>query len=103
MHETIVKWNQSYIKGTTLSTSTKLTLLLFAHDHTVKPDSEDHLQIEVFILLTKQKFWKGNITEKSETMAFFAQDPVRCKIVVDNQCLQQVKNFKYLGCAFPMK
>jgi hypothetical protein len=26
------------------------------------------------------------------------QDPVRCKIVVDNKYLQQVKNLKYLGC-----
>jgi hypothetical protein len=35
--------------------------------------------------------------EKSETMAFLGKDPVRCKIIVDNKCLQ-VKNFKYLGC-----
>jgi hypothetical protein len=33
-------------------------------------------------------FWNGNITEKSETMALFGQDPVRCKIVVHNKCLQ---------------
>jgi hypothetical protein len=36
--------------------------------------------------------------EKSEMMAFLGQDPVRCKIIVDNKCLQQVKNFKYLSC-----
>ena len=34
--------------------------------------------------------------EKSETMAFLWQDPVRCKIVVDNKCLQQVNNSEYL-------
>jgi len=66
----------------------KIKTLLFAHDHTIKPASEDHLQREVFILLTEQKFWNGNITEKSETMALFGQDPVRCKIVVDNKRLQ---------------
>jgi len=33
-----------------------------------------------------------------KNMAFLGQDPVRCKIVVDTKCLQQVKNFKYLGC-----
>jgi hypothetical protein len=27
----------------------------------------------------------------------FLQHPVRCKIIVDNKCLQ-VKNFKYLVC-----
>ena len=31
-------------------------------------------------------------------MAFLGQDPVRCKIVVDNKCLKQVRNFKYGGC-----
>jgi hypothetical protein len=36
--------------------------------------------------------------EKSETMAFLGQNPIRCKIIVGNKCLQQVKNFKYLGC-----
>ena len=36
--------------------------------------------------------------QKSETMAFLGQDPVRCKIIVDNKCLQQVKDFKYLSC-----
>jgi len=31
-------------------------------------------------------------------MAFLGQDPVTCKICVENKCLQQVRNFKYLGC-----
>jgi hypothetical protein len=34
---------------------------------------------------------------KSETIAFLHQ-PVSCKTVVDNSCLQQVRNFKYLNC-----
>jgi hypothetical protein len=29
-------------------------------------------------------------------MEFLGQDPVRCKIVVYNKCLKQVKNFKSL-------
>jgi hypothetical protein len=37
-------------------------------------------------------------TEKSETIAFLGQDPVRCKFVVDNKCLQQAKNSEYLYC-----
>jgi hypothetical protein len=35
---------------------------------------------------------------ESEMMAFLGQDPVRCKVIVENKCLQQVKNFKYFGC-----
>jgi alanine-alpha-ketoisovalerate/valine-pyruvate aminotransferase len=39
--------------------------------------------------------------EKSETKATSGQDLVRCKIiVVDNKCLQKVRNLKYFGCGF---
>jgi hypothetical protein len=31
-------------------------------------------------------------------MAFLGQEPVRCKVIVDDKCLQWVQNFKYLGC-----
>ena len=31
-------------------------------------------------------------------MEFLGQDPVTCKIFVENKCLQQVRNFKYRGC-----
>jgi hypothetical protein len=36
--------------------------------------------------------------EKSELMTFLGQAPERCKIVVGNKCLKQVKNFKCFGC-----
>jgi hypothetical protein len=36
--------------------------------------------------------------KQSEMMALSGQDPVRCKIIVDNRYSQQVKDFKYLGC-----
>jgi len=39
--------------------------------------------------------------EKSETIALLGQDQVRCKIFVQKKCLQQVNNFKYLGCEIP--
>ena len=31
-------------------------------------------------------------------MAFLGHYPVRCKFLVDNKCLKQGENFKYLGC-----
>jgi hypothetical protein len=39
--------------------------------------------------------------KKSETMALLGQDTVRCKIVVQNKCLKQIKNFKYIRCEIP--
>ena len=41
--------------------------------------------------------------EKSETIAFLGQGPVRCKIVVDNKCLQQVKILNISIVKYPMK
>ena len=36
-------------------------------------------------------------------MEILRQDPVRCKIVMDNKCLQKVKDFNYLSYEFRMK
>ena len=40
---------------------------------------------------------------KSERMEFLAQGPVRCKFVVDNKCIQQIKYFKYIDCEISYK
>jgi len=101
MNEVIVKWNQIYAKGIALSTSTKVSTLLFAHDQVVIAHSEDSLQRRVFALQNVAKNFGMEISpEKYETMAFLAQDRIRCKIVVDNKYLQKLKKLKYLGCEF---
>jgi hypothetical protein len=48
-------------------------------------------------------YTENDIHQTAETMAFLEQVPVRCKIIVDNKCLQQVKNFKYLSCEISYK
>jgi hypothetical protein len=69
---------------------------LFAGDQVIIADSEDNLQRRVLTLQNIAKnFGMEMSPEKSEMMAFLGQDPVRCKIVVDNKCLKQVKNFQY--------
>ena len=95
INEIIVKWNHIYAKGIALSTSTKVSTLLLADDQVIIAHSEHSLQRRVFAF---QNFGMEISPEKSETMAFLGQDPVRYKIVVDNKCLQKIKNFKYLGC-----
>ena len=37
------------------------------------------------------------MTRKTWDESLWGHDPVRCKIFVDNECWQEVKNFKYLG------
>jgi len=41
--------------------------------------------------------------EKSETMEFLGHEQVRCEIIVDNGCLQQVKKINISVVKFPMK
>ena len=36
--------------------------------------------------------------EKRETLEFWGQDELWCKILAVNKRLQNVKNYKYLGC-----
>jgi len=61
--------------------------------------SGDNLQKGVFTLRdTANKYRPEKSPEKSETMTFLGQNPVRCTVVVDNVGLQQVMNFKYCGC-----
>jgi hypothetical protein len=59
MNETIVKWNYTYTKGITLSTSTKINTLHFASDQVVIADSEDNLQRRVFALKQSKNVWNG--------------------------------------------
>jgi len=74
----------------------EINTLLFADDQVIIADLEDNLQCGVFTLQNIAKnFGREMSPEKSKTMAFLGQDPVRCKIVMGNKCLQQVKNFQY--------
>ena len=80
-------------KGITISTSTKINTL----SQVIIANSEGNLQREYSHYKTAKNFEMEISPKKSETMAFVGQDPVRCKIM-DNTCLQPVKNFIYLIC-----
>jgi hypothetical protein len=74
--------------------------LLFVDDQVIIADSEVNLQTGEFTFYNiQQKIFGMEISlEKLEMMAFLGQDPVRCKIVVHNNWLQKVENFKCLCC-----
>jgi hypothetical protein len=40
MNEIIIKWNQIYTKGTTLSSNTRINTVCFTYDHVIINDSE---------------------------------------------------------------
>jgi len=73
----------------------EINTLLFADDEVIIADSEYNLQRGVFTSQNIATIFGMEISpEKSEMVAFLGQDPVRCKIVMDNKCLQ-VKNLQY--------
>jgi hypothetical protein len=75
----------------TLSRSRKIYTICFAEDQVKIADPGDNLQLGVFTLQNIAKNFGMEISpEKSETMGLLGQDRVRCKIVVNNKCLQQV-------------
>ena len=94
------KWSQTDTEGTTLPTGTKINTVHFAEDQVIIADSDDNLQRGVFTLQNiANKFWNGNITRKIQDNGIFRTRPcMRCKIVVDNKCLQQVNNFECVSC-----
>jgi hypothetical protein len=97
-----VKW--IYAKGITLSVSTKIKTTFFADDQIIIADSQDNLQRGLCTLKNIVKdFGMDTSPGKSEMMVFLGQDPVRCKVIVENECLQQVKNFKYFSCEISYK
>jgi len=60
-----------------------------------------NLEREVFgihITQHSESFGMEISAEKSGTKIFLGHCPVRCKFVVDNKCLHEVKNLKYFGC-----
>jgi len=72
----------------------RISMICYADDSAIFADD---LQRQL------QKFWQVsqamNMTisiEKTKSITF-AKDPVRCKLVVQDQIIEQVSQFKYLG------
>jgi hypothetical protein len=66
----------------------------FRDHHVIMADSEDNLRRGVFTLgNTANNLYRQISSEKSEKMAFFGQDTIKCKMAVGNKYLYQIKNF----------
>ncbi|KAJ4431286.1 hypothetical protein ANN_19883 [Periplaneta americana] len=72
---------------------------MFADDQTIFSDSENDLQLAVYKLNKIAKTFNMTISErKSKVMAFNGKDHMRCKININDNIIEQVNNFNYLGC-----
>lgn len=93
------EWKTIVSTGIKLNHHVHLNLLLFADDLTIIQASEDDLQRAVHKL--NQLCLHYNLTisiKKTKVMAHRGKFPVRTKIIMDNQPLEQISHFEYLGC-----
>jgi len=69
-------------------------------DKVIVVDSEDALQISIHKLETVTSKYGLKISKiKTRTMAFKRRDPARSKTVINNNIIEQINTFTYLGCS----
>ena len=74
--------------------------LLFADDQFVISDTEDNLQKAVYLLYNIYKEYNLEIaTWKTKVFGFIGTDHLRTKIITNDETLEQVSQFTYLGCS----
>jgi len=74
--------------------------LLFADDQFIIFDTEDNLQNAVYLLYNISKEYNLEIaTKKTKVFAFTGTDHLRTKIIINDETLEQVSQFTYLGCS----
>ena len=74
--------------------------LLFADDQFIISDTEENLQKAVYLLYNMSKEYNlETATKKTKVFGFVGTDHLRTKIIINNETLQQVSQFTYLGCS----
>jgi len=74
--------------------------LLFADDQLIIADTEDNLQRAVYLLYNISKEYNLEIaTSKTKVFGFVGTDHLRAKIIINDETLDQVSQFTYLGCS----
>jgi len=73
--------------------------LLFADDQFIISDREDNLQKAVCLLYNISKEYNlETATKKTKVFGFVGTDHLRTKIIINDETLEQVSQFTYLGC-----
>jgi len=73
---------------------------LFADDQFIISDTEDNLQKAVYLLCNICKEYNLEIaTKKTKVFDFVGTDHLRTKIIINDETLEQVSQYTYLGCS----
>ena len=99
MDDMIREWKKMVPSGIYLGNHVYLNLLLYADDQVIIQENEDDLQRSIYKLNQLCKEYNFHISlQKTKIMAFKGSVPIRSKIVLDDQVLEQISHFNYLGC-----
>jgi hypothetical protein len=73
---------------------------LFADDQLIIANTEDNLQRAVYLLYSKSKEYNLEIaTSKTKVFGFAGTDHLRAKLIMNDETLDRVSQFTYLGCS----
>jgi len=74
--------------------------LLFADDQFIISDTEGNWQRAVYSFYNISKEYNLEIaTKKMKVFGFIGTDHLRTKIIINDETLEQVHQFTYLGCS----
>jgi len=99
LDEVIRKWlkklkTSKYFKELIFNT------FLFADGQFIISDTEDNLQRAVYSLYNISKEYNLEIaTKKTKVFSFVGTEHLRTKIIINDETLEQVNQFTYLGCS----
>jgi len=92
-------WKDSATPGIELNANLNINTLLFADDQAIIQKCEDDLQRSTYELHNICQDYGMKISiKKTKTMAFKGKEPIRTKIIIENEAIEQVSHFTYLGC-----
>jgi hypothetical protein len=100
LHEKILEVrHKEEPKGIKLNNRCTIATILFADDQILLAETENDLQRNLNHLNGILKEYNMKIsTEKTKVVATPGRHTVRTKIVIDDEKIEQVSKFKYLGC-----
>ena len=85
-------------KGIQLNTRKLVNTILHADDHILIATSEDELQTMAYHLnLIARKYKMTISSKKTKSMAMWGNHMQRVQIVINDNIIEQVTDFKYLG------
>ena len=99
MDEVIWIWLQK-LKTSKYFRALIFNTLLFADDQFIISDTEDNLQKAVHLLYSISNEYNLEIsTKKTKVFGFVGEYHLRTKIIINDETLEQVSQFTYLGCS----